>query len=368
VTTVSHPSLFRRVRQWAAFAALVVCCTPRGAAAQVPDEPEASESADPTTADQVELERGKLEYQSGRYVECVRVLGAALTPGSEHRIRDPELVREARLYHASCLIGSGQDKEADEELRRAIQEQPTLDPPDQRVFMPELVRRYIQIRISMRDELRQADQKRREIEARAKAERELKAKREEQRLRNLEQYAQVQSYTTVNSRWLASVPFGVGQFQNRDNALGYTFLVAEGLAGATLLTSLLLEISLHRTALAAEARGETLDKDSVNPDLRTLDTLTTVSAWSFLALAVGGIVEAQLAFVPQHTDVRYKPLPPELERKAASAERRRARPGVTLTGVQLAPLFAVDVAQGSGPRGGGGASPSGASLGFSGAF
>lgn len=332
--------------------ALAVCVAP-GAQAQVPDEPEDREFADPTTADQVELERGKLEYQSGRYVECVRVLGAALDPDSEHRIRDPDLVREARLYRASCLIGSGQDAEADEELRRAIQEQPTLDPPDQRVFMPELVRRYIQIRISMRDELRQADQKRKEIEARAKAERELKAKREAQRLRNLEQYAQVQSYTTVNSRWLASVPFGVGQFQNRDNALGYMFLIAEGLAAATALTSLLLEASLHRTALATEARGETLDKDSVNADLRTLITVQTVSVWSFLALAVGGVLEAQLAFEPEHTDVRYKPLPPELQRKGAAAAR--APSGVALRGVQLSPLFTADT-------------PSGASLSFGGSF
>lgn len=333
---------------------LGLCCLASNAAAQVPDEDE--DSGDSETADAVALERGKLEYQSGRWTECARVLGEALDPKSDHRIRDTELVREGRLYRAACLIGSGQDTAADEELRAAVREGPTLDPPDQRIFPPELVRRYIQIRLSMLDELEKEDEKRKRAEAAAKAARDALAKKEAQRVKALEQYAQVQSYTTVSSRWLALVPFGVGQFQNRDNVLGYTLLATEGVLAATALTAMILEIRLHRQAQASQARGETLDVATLNADLQTVSTITDISAWSFVGVTLLGVLQAQLAFVPEHTDVRYKPLPATLA-PGGSGEAQRS------SGVARAmsePSFRVAPNLQLSPRGG--------SFGFVGSF
>lgn len=333
---------------------LGLSCLSAPAAAQVPDEVE--DEADSETADAVALERGKLEYQSGRWSECARVLGEALDSKNEHRIRDVDMLREARLYRAACLIGSGQDAAADEELKNAVREGPTLDPPDQRIFPPELVRRYIQIRLSMLDELEKQDEKRKQAEAAAKAAREAKAKKEAQRVKALEQYAQVQSYTTVNSRWLALVPFGVGQFQNRDHVLGYTLLATEGVLAATAITAMVLEIRLHRQALDSQARGETLDNVSLNSDLQTLSTLTDVSAWSLVGVSLLGVLQAQLAFVPEHTDVRYKPLPRTLA-PGGSGEAQRSRAVVRREAppsLSIAPSF--------------GFNPQGGSLGFVGSF
>lgn len=332
---------------------LGLCCLASNAAAQVPDEVE--DTTDPETADAVALERGKLEYQSGRWVECAEVLGRALDIKNEHRIRDTELIREARLYRAACLIGSGQDSAAEEELRAAVREGPTLDPPDQRLFPPELVRRYIQIRLSMLDQLEKEDEKRKQAEAAAKAARDTKAKKEAQRAKALEQYAQVQSYTSVNSRWLALVPFGVGQFQNRDNALGYTLLATEGLLAATTLTAMVLEIRLHRQAQASQAEGQTLDVATLNSDLQTVSTLMDISAWSFVGVTLLGILQAQLAFVPEHNDVRYKPLPSSLVPGSGEARRSRGVARVESSpSVRVAPSFRV--------------TPGGGSLGFVGTF
>ncbi len=270
------------------------------------------------TGELVELERGRLAYQAGRYDECARLLGEALGESGVRRLKDAEVIREARLYRAACLIGSGQDEDADAELTLAIQEGPTLDPPDQRVFPPELVQRYIQLRVGMQEELRAQEDRRRARELAAQREEEARRLREAQRVKALEKYAEVQSYTTVSSRWLAMVPFGVGQFQNRDYALGYTLLIAEGLLAGVTLTAVVLELSLHRDAVAAGARGETIDDVALSEDVRTLSNVATAAGWGFVGVSLLGVLQAQLGFVPSHTDVRYTPLPRGLTRARAA--------------------------------------------------
>ena len=64
-----------------------------------------------------------------------------------------------------------------------------------------------------------------EEKAKAEAERQKAALR----LAMLEKLASEETVTSGSSRWLALVPFGVGQFQNGQTALGWTFLATESL-------------------------------------------------------------------------------------------------------------------------------------------
>jgi hypothetical protein len=45
-----------------------------------------------------------------------------------------------------------------------------------------------------------------------------------------------------------------------------------------------------------------------------------VSSYAFFAVATAGVVQAQIAFVPEIREERYRPLPARLRRRANSAE------------------------------------------------
>lgn len=306
----------------------------------------------------VVLERGRQAYQAGRYGECARILGQVLSGDGGAKLSEAELIREARLYRAVCLMGQGEGDAADRELSLAIKEGPTLDPPDQRIFPPELVQRYIQLRVAMLQELERAEIERRRGELEAEQARARAEAQERYRIKSLEEYAEQQIHIRKNSRWLASVPFGVGQFQNREVGLGYSFLAVEGLLGAAAITGMVLELSLHRKAVETQAKGQTLDVDALNEDIRLVSDITNISAWSFLAVSVIGVIQAQIAFVPEHKDLRRVPLPDKLRPQAQAGTDTQA------AAVSLSPWFAPEFSErGAGPSG-----PSGGLIGVGGQF
>lgn len=80
-----------------------------------------------------------------------------------------------------------------------------------------------------------------------------RAEQREYREQQLEKLAREESLVASNSRYIATIPFGVGQFQNGDEAVGALFLVSETLLLATATTSgLILE---HLTSEAAKGAG-----------------------------------------------------------------------------------------------------------------
>lgn len=52
------------------------------------------------------------------------------------------------------------------------------------------------------------------------------------------------------SRWIAALPFGVGQFQNRDVGLGSFFASSEALMGATSIVTAAVEMKLGSIELS----------------------------------------------------------------------------------------------------------------------
>jgi hypothetical protein len=140
-----------------------------------------------------------------------------------------------------------------------------------------------------------------EAAARRAAER---AAAERARVRRLEEYARQELTTIRNERWVAMVPFGVGQFQNRDTALGWIFLGTEAALAATALTSLIVIFDLN-----AQIDDEAIDTAQLNQRLDAWYQVLVLSSWGFVGVAVGGIVQAQIAFQPEFREVRKRPLP-----------------------------------------------------------
>lgn len=267
-------------------------------------------------------------YEAGKYADCAAQLAALLPPQAKRPLRDREVIENARIYHAACLIGSGKAEEADEPLRAAIRDNKQMRPPDSLLFPPPVIERFLRVRQSLYQEIRKAEQAKVD-EARQKAAARAALQRAEaERVAQLEALASTETILIKNRRSLALVPFGVGQFQNRNDGLGWVFLTSETVLAATALTALGAQSYFTLQAEAPQNRNE-----ENNAVLRTWYTLLKVSSYSLLAVAALGVAEAQLSFVPEFRTERARPLPPSLKRPRASGVR--VRPVAVATPAEL---------------------------------
>src|SRR6187431_964778 len=198
----------------------------------------------PRLNDAAELARVVSLYQAGKYGECASALKHLLSSEGPHPFHDPDVIESARTYHAACLIGSGQNQLADEPLRAAIRQNPQMKAPDSLVFPPQVIDRFLRVRETMFDVIQKAEDERVRHAQELAAQQEARAKRERLRVAGLERLAQEVTVITPRTRWLALVPFGVGQFQNGNKPLGYVFLSSEVLLAASTLTTLGVETHL----------------------------------------------------------------------------------------------------------------------------
>lgn len=158
---------------------------------------------------------GKNSYRYGDYGRVVAILTPLVEP--EVLIANPEHLVEAYRLLGLSHSYLGQTADARRYFERLIRMRPThtlspaLVPPDQ-------IRLFEAVRASLADEL--------EAERLAF----LARQREEEERRRLQASQQIVVEKRRNSRLVAAVPFGVGQFQNDQPVAGALFLGAEVLA------------------------------------------------------------------------------------------------------------------------------------------
>jgi hypothetical protein len=259
-------------------------------------------------SDEAELARIVGLVDAAKYEECAARLGHLLDPKSPHPLVEPQVIETARIYDATCLMGLGKDEQADEPLRAAIRKNPQMRPPDSLLFPARVVDRFLKVREQLFGELRATEQK--AIE-RARQEAAAKQKRDNEQWEyfiTLERIARQEVVIKKNSRLVALVPFGVGQFQNGNKPLGWTLLGAETALAATALTSLGVFSQLNMQAASFEARGQQPSK-RVNGRLSNWHFTLTLSTYALLAVGAVGVVEAEASFVPEVRRVRERPLP-----------------------------------------------------------
>ncbi len=266
-------------------------------------------------SDDAELARIASLFDSGKYKECASESERLLSP-ADRKLEDPDIIEKARVYFAACLLASGRGKDADEQLRFAIRENPQMRPPDRLMFPQEVVERFIRVQAGMLDEIKRAEEERFK-KARAAAEAAAKRRaKEKERVEKLEKFAARETEVTKNRRWLAAVPFGVGQFQNDDTALGFLFLGTEVALAGTALGAMIVQLNLNARIDDADAPK----RDELNANLKTAQDVLTFSSWGFLAVAAGGIVEAQLSFEPEFRRTKKRALPKELQSPASRSK------------------------------------------------
>jgi hypothetical protein len=304
-------------------------------------EPTPKPKLDDHLSDEAELSRVVGLYEAGKYRECGTEIERLLDPTGRAPLRQPAIVENARVYWAACLLGAGEGDAADAPLRAAIHENPQMKPPDSLVFPQPVVEHFLKVRDSLVNEIRAAEQTRiRQAQAEA-WQRQQRLAEDRDRMHALEQLARKETIVTRNSRAFAFVPFGVGQFQNRETGLGYTLLVSEALLGSLSITAIIMQSRLASEAYRLRASGLTVKPDYEQLQ-RNWSTTKTLSFWAFATVAAGGILQAQLEFVPEFRETRARPLPPSL----APSPKLKSKPtevsalpyfdstggGVTLTG------------------------------------
>jgi tetratricopeptide (TPR) repeat protein len=258
------------------------------------------------------LARATAYYESGEYKGCAESFAALLDDASQASLMAPRSREQARVYRAACLIAKGELAAADEQFRLAIRENPQMAVPNAIVFPTTVLERFIIVRAGLMEEIRKADEERVQRDEAQAAEARRRAEAERQRVAMLERLAAQETIIVKNQRWVASVPFGVGQFQNRDTALGAVFLASELIAAGTAITATSIELSLHSQADGGRGVTDQGQLDELNDRLKAAHYTGLIASGVFLLTAIGGVVEAHLSFVPEYREgVRKRVSSPE---------------------------------------------------------
>ncbi len=268
----------------------------------------------PCAADEKgDFEKGRIAYVKKDYVEANARFEAMLDPKTGS-VRSPELVVEADMCWGAVKLAMSDKAAASALFEKVLRADPQYQ-PDPLTYPNDVLYFFSDTKARLRAVLEQeaaaraaAEAKRRQEEAEEKA-------RLRARVAQLEALASQETVTIKNSRLIAMLPFGIGQFANGKDTLGWAFLLSEG--AATLTTFVLFfpyrfnvdhaAGALQQTQFPPQYRINLYDSYAARAeDIRTADFIILAGIG---ALALAGIIEAQVDFVGERTFVRTRSLP-----------------------------------------------------------
>jgi hypothetical protein len=257
-----------------------------GAAYGGSDSPKSDTQGTARKSPEGRLSDGRLAYERGDYVVAVQTLVPLLYPSIE--LSTEEGVIEAHRLLALSYILQKKENEAEEEatsilaLRPSFQLDPIVDPPTAVAFFETVRRRQA-------DRLREArDRERREAEARAKA--------DEEKRRAAAAALHTEPRLERRSRWVATVPFGVGQWQNGQPRKAVGFLSAELVLGVTSLSgfaAVQIRFPNHYYERPDLAHPNVPDERPLADALFGLQIGAGIAFW---ATVVWGVIDAHVLF------------------------------------------------------------------------
>lgn len=243
-------------------------------------------------------------YDEAEYERAVTLFERLV--GTEPPLLDNEfLVRESRKYLGAAYMFVDREEEAERQFELLLNDAPDYEMEES--FPQEIKRVFYSVRdrlqtVRAREEV---ERRRREAEVRA---REIEALRQAQeRELRLRELARTETVEVQNSRWVALVPFGVGQFQNDHDALGWIFAVSEG---ALAVSSIVLAVLWSSLGDEHPSTEELPEAELLERNLRVASQITGGAFW---LTAIIGVIDAQLRFVPSTREERARELPEDLQ-------------------------------------------------------
>lgn len=279
--------------------------------------------------DEQEVESIRLRLEQSQNQDAASRLSRMLDPGGPPcqpgpdvspdgcRLTDPEMIKKARGYYAIALFFLGRVPDArdqiDELLRQVAREE--TDPnfrPSLSVFPQKVFDLIVAEQTRLADEIAKlSGEKARKDKAKRDHEAAM-ARAQADYVKALEAAASKETVVDKHSRWIAAIPFGVGQYQNDNVGLGLVFTLTEGAAMTSSIVSTALFVDLTRQGI--ESQDKTIDNKSVNRDTlnsqrKTLQIVNNVSLGTLALAGIIGIVEAEISYKPSVEHKRDRPLP-----------------------------------------------------------
>jgi tetratricopeptide (TPR) repeat protein len=229
----------------------------------------------------------------------------ALVGGEPVRLQNRALLLESRKYLAASYLFIGRPDKSTQQFERLLRDDPTyqLDPL---AFPEEVQEAFLNARQKIEKERAAAEeQKKRALDEAANRK---KAERidDREKIRRVFVLAQTERVEKLHSRWIAAVPFGVGQFQNGDSGWGTFFAVTEGITAAINVLSYFLHGGLKGQKPSDAEQGEAKLAEGV------FRYTNQVSFVLLVGLVAGGIIDAQVRYHPFEVTRRKRELPEEL--------------------------------------------------------
>jgi tetratricopeptide (TPR) repeat protein len=232
----------------------------------------------------------------------------ALVGGDQAKLQNRALLLESRKYLAASYLFLGLREKAVEQFERLLLDDPSyqLDPL---AFPEEVQKTFSEVRSNF-EQVEKVQRTKEEKKTRAEKvtikKKEDSSRFDRNKIQRVMSIAETERVERLHSRWIALIPFGVGQFQNGDRGWGTFFVISEGLAAAVNIASYFLHQGL---------KGKVPNSDELGK-ARFLENAFCYTNWGSLALlgglAVGGIIDAEVRFRPDDVETRKRVLPEDL--------------------------------------------------------
>ena len=254
-----------------------------------------------------DFEKGRNVYLAREYREAEARFRAMLDARTGS-LRTPSLRDDGHTYLGATLLALGRKDEALEQFKEVLLHNSEYQ-PDPLTFPTDVLDAFSDARKKYKSEIL-AEKERKAREERERKEREEREKERQRRyLAAIEAQASEEIVTDRRNRWLAFVPFGVGQFQNGHKTLGFVFLGAE----AALVAGTIVTFAINRFAYVDRERERNAQNDFAAQqyqDRMNATAWTNYFLWGALgATAIAGVIQANVAFVPETVTKKPRPLP-----------------------------------------------------------
>ncbi len=259
-----------------------------------------------------DFEKGKNAYIGKDYTEADARFRAMLDPNTGS-LKSPELIDEARMFLGASLFALKRGSEADIVWAKILEHNDAYV-PDPLTFSTPVLDAFTDTRTRHKDEINERKQREAQEAAAKKAREEEEKKRQAEYLKLLQRLASEEKVVDHHSRWLAAVPFGVGQFQNGKPVLGSILLVTEGLlALGTIVTGIIFygQSAQANDALAGQTNNATNTAlfDLYKARAATTRYVNLSIAAPMIVEILAGVIEAQVNYVPKIELVQKRELP-----------------------------------------------------------
>jgi hypothetical protein len=254
-----------------------------------------------------DLEKAHDAYVARQYSDAEVSLRVLLDP-RVGALKDPENIAEARMYLGAVFVAEGKKDDAAKTFDTLLDEKPDYEPDGFRVtkealdaFRDEQTRHRTQIAAAL------AEKVKREQAEKAKAE--AVHLKELAHIKWLETVAGEETVVEHNSRWKALLPFGVGQFQNGQTNLGWVFLLGESVFAVGSIVGAAASVYNSNQANQALEGSQPAAAPVYNSRALTWAIAGDTLFGLFALTAAGGILHAELTFVPERITIRKREIP-----------------------------------------------------------